>query len=178
MTKVQRCCLTLLCCILSAAPATAADPSASAEIVALEIRNLSTSVDRLTQLLFEQQENKQQDEVLRKLDIAVAYLNFRSRRIEMLERDKQSSQTVKTRLEDIIQQVQRRAEKLEDTDQDSPSAREENDTARKETQEQLKMLTQRLARVDETLFDFDNQIIELRNQLDDVEGFVERHLEL
>ena len=39
-------------------------------------------------------------------------------------------------------------------------------------------MKQRLARVDETLFDFDNQIIELRNQLDDVEGFVERHLEL
>ena len=158
--------------------ATAQDAAEQAELIALEIRNLSTSLDSLAQLLFEQGQQKEQDAVLRKLDIAVAYLNFRSRRIEMLERDKQNSQTMKNRLEDIIQQVETRAEKLEDNDQNDPDTKEANDTARKETLEQLKMMKQRLARVDETLFDFDNQIIELRNQLDDVEGFVERHLEL
>lgn len=167
----------LLFCLLPLT-ATANDAAEQAEIIALEIRNLSTSVDRLTQLLFERQEQKQQEEVLRKLDIAVAYLNFRSRRIEMLERDKQNNQTMKTRLEDIIQQIETRAEKLEEDNQDDPAAEEANEIARKETQEQLKMMKQRLARVDETLFDFDNQIVELRNQLDDVEGFVERHLEL
>ncbi len=40
------------------------------------------------------------------------------------------------------------------------------------------MLKQRLERVDVKVLDFDNRILELRNQLDDVEGFVERHLEL
>jgi predicted nuclease with TOPRIM domain len=157
--------------------AVAADQTATAELIALEIRNLSTSVDRLTQLLYEQGQQEQQDVILRKLDIAVAYLNFRSRRIEMLERDKQNSQTTKTRLEDIIGQLETRVEQLEDSEQGDTDG-EANETARQETEEQLKMLKQRLARVDETLFDFDNQIIELRNQLDDVEGFVERHLEL
>lgn len=158
--------------------ATANEATEQAEIIALEIRNLSTSVDSLAQLLFEQGQLKQQDAVLRKLDIAVAYLNFRSRRIEMLERDKQNSQAMKNRLEDIIQQVETRAEQLEDNHQDDADAREANETARQETLEQLKMMKQRLARIDDSLFDFDNQIIELRNQLDDVEGFVERHLEL
>jgi len=160
-----------------ASPAVAANQTAAAELIALEIRNLSTSVDRLTQLLFEQGQQEQQEVILRKLDIAVAYLNFRSRRIEMLERDKQNSQASKNRLEDIIGQLENRVEQFEDNDQDNAD-NEANETARQETEEQLKMLKQRLARVDETLFDFDNQIIELRNQLDDVEGFVERHLEL
>ena len=158
--------------------AIAIDSTEQAEIIALEIRNLSTSVDRLTQLLYEQAQQDQQDVVLRKLDIAVSYLNFRSRRIEMLERDKQNSQTTKNRLEDIIGQLEGRVEQLEENDQDDATDQEANETARNETLEQVKMLKQRLARVDATLFDFDNQIIDLRTQLDDVEGFVERHLEL
>lgn len=156
-------------------PATAGE---DAEIISLEIRNLSTSVDRLTQLLYEQQQDSKQDEVLRKLDIAVAYLNFRSRRIEMLERDKQNSEGTKNRLEDIIKQLESRLEQFEDVDPGNTAENEENTTAKNETLEQLKMLKQRLARVDEKLFDYDNQIVELRNQLDNVEGFVERHLEL
>ena len=168
--------LLLFCCFYPAI-SVAANQSEAAELIALEIRNLSTSVDRLTQLLYEQGQQEQQDVILRKLDIAVAYLNFRSRRIEMLERDKQNSETTKTRLEDIIGQLESRIEQLEDSGQDNADS-EANENARKETEEQLKMLKQRLARIDEILFDYDNQIIELRNQLDNVEGFVERHLEL
>jgi len=166
--------LIALLCILMPLHASANE---DAEIIALEIRNLSTSVDRLTQLLYEQKQKQEQGDVLRKLDIAVSYLNFRSRRIEMLERDRQNSHTTKTRLEDIIQQLENRLEQLENTDTEDGTA-DNNRTARNETLEQIKMFKQRLARVDDKLIDFDNQIVELRNQLDDVEGFVERHLEL
>lgn len=169
--------LTLICCQLTSAPAIATENDA-AELISLEIRNLATSVDRLTQLLYEQGQQDRQDTVLRKLDIAVAYLNFRSRRIEMLERDKQNNQSVKNRLEDIIQQMENRLTQLEEESQEDPSSKEANETARQETLEQIKMMKQRLARVDEALIDYDNQIVELRNQLDDVEGYVERHLEL
>ncbi len=166
--------LLLLCCLLP----TTAWSSDEAELIALEIRNLSASVDRLTQLLYEQAEKKQNDEVLRKLDIAVSYLNFRSRRIEMLERDQQNNQANKTRLEDFIQQVEARLKQLDEAENTDPAEIEQNKRARAETADQLTMLKQRLARVDETLFEYDNQIAELRNQLDNVEGFVERHLEL
>ncbi len=168
----------LLLCFFPLVSTAAGETDEQVEIIALEIRNLSTSVDSLAQLLFEQGQQKEQDAILRKLDIAVAYLNFRSRRIEMLERDKQNNQNMKNRLEDIIQQIETRAEQLEEKAQDDPAAREANENSRQETLEQLKMMKQRLARVENTLFDFDNQIVELRNQLDDVEGFVERHLEL
>lgn len=168
----------LLLCLILPVSAFAIDDEANAEIVALEIRNLSTSVDRLTQLLYGQVQQKEQDSMLRKLDIAVAYLNFRSRRIEMLERDLQNSQSMKSRLEDILLQIETRLEQIEDSDRTGPEAADAADQAQKETLEQQKMLKQRLARTDEKILDYDNRIIELRNQLDDVEGFVERHLEL
>lgn len=169
--------LALLGCLLPATPATALENDA-AELIALEIRNLSTSVDRLTQLLYDQGQQDQQETVLRKLDIAVAYLNFRSRRIEMLERDKQNNEALKHRLEDILQQMDTRLAQLEEEAQDDPAIKDANDSARQETLEQIKIMKQRLTRVEETLIDYENQIVELRNQLDDVEGFVERHLEL
>jgi chromosome segregation ATPase len=156
----------------------AADDADTAEIIALEIRNLSTSVDRLTRLLYDQGQQEQQDVILRKLDIAVAYLNFRSRRIEMLERDLQNNQTMKTRLEDIIKQWEGRLEQIEEQERANNGNSSDDQLSRQEAQEQLKMLKQRLARTDAKIIDFDNRVIELRNQLDDVEAFVERHLEL
>lgn len=170
--------VTILICSLLPRTAAAAEESASAEIIALEIRNLSTSVDRLTRLLYDQGQQKQQDAMLRKLDIAVAYLNFRSRRIEALERDLQNSRSMKTRLEDFIQQVDNRLEQIEENSRNDSTTDESTDQVRNETLEQRKMLKQRLSRADENILDFENRLIELRNQLDDVEGFVERHLEL
>lgn len=158
--------------------AQAADESATAEIISLEIRNLSTSVDRLTRLIYDQGQQKNEDMVLRKLDIAVAYLNFRSRRIEQLERDKQRTGASKTRFEDVIRQWEQRIEQLDSQSANTQGTPNNSDQAKQEAEEQLKMLKQRLARVDTELLDYDNKIIELQSQLDSVEAFVERHLEL
>lgn len=156
----------------------AAEESATAEIVALEIRNLSTSVDRLTELLYSQTQQNNRQTILRKLDIAIAYLNFRSRRIEQLERDKQRSNTAKTRFEDIIRQWEQRIEQLEEQDISNQGTQKNSRLSKLEAQEQLKMLKQRLARADSELLEYDNKITELQSQLDSVEDFVERHLEL
>lgn len=112
--------LVPLLCLCLLLQAHAEEESINAEIVALEIRNLSTSVDRLTELLYSQAKQNDQNQVLRKLDIAVAYLTFRSRRIERLERDKQRAANSKTRLEDVIQQWEQRIEKLEEQTTDTP----------------------------------------------------------
>lgn len=170
--------LLMLLLILSLPrPTQAAEESATAEIIALEIRNLSTSVDRLTRLLYDQDQQKTDDMMLRKLDIAIAYLNFRSRRIEQLERDKQRTAAGKTRFEDVIQQWEQRVEQLAEQG-DSQGIQNNNDRPRQEAEEQLKVLKQRLARVDTELLEYDNKIIELQSQLDSIESFVERHLEL
>ena len=173
--------LPLLCLLLIVSlplQSQAADESATAEIISLEIRSLSTSVDRLTDLLYSQAQQNNQDTVLRKLDIAVAYLNLRSRRIEQLERDKQRSNNSKTRFEDVIRQWEQRVEQIEEQDGNDQGTQKKNELSKQEAQEQLKMLKQRLARVDTELLEYDNKIIELQSQLDSVEDYVERHLEL
>ncbi|HEY5674797.1 MAG TPA: hypothetical protein VIR78_13905 [Malonomonas sp.] len=169
--------LALLCLCLPLA-ARAADESENAEIIALEIRNLSTSVDRLTRLLYDQGQQQADDQILRKLDIAVAYLNFRSRRIEQLERDQQRTSASRTRFEDVIQQWEQRIELLEAQRGNAQGIQNDNEAANQEAQEQLKMLKQRLARVDTELLEYDNKILELQGQLDNVEAFVERHLDI
>ncbi len=150
---------------------------ASAEMIALEIRNLSTSVDRLTRLLYDQGLQKEQDDILRKLDIAVAYLNFRSRRIEVLERDLQGSRSTRSRLEDVIRQWEQRLERIEQA-ADSSTPPEQVDLNRDEAAQQLKMLRQRLSRLDGEIVGYENRVIELQNDLDSVESFVERNLKL
>jgi len=49
----------------------------------------------------------QQNASLRKLDIAFAYLNFRSRRIEMFEHDLQLARNIRNRLNDVLELFRR-----------------------------------------------------------------------
>jgi chromosome segregation ATPase len=170
--------LLLLLCASLPLQTQAAEESVTAEIISLEIRNLSSSVDRLTRLIYDQTQLNNQDRDLRKLDIAVAYLNFRSRRIEQLERDKQRSVAAKTRLEDVINQWEQRIELFAEQAANNQGVQHNTEQAKQEAQEQLKMLKQRLTRVDTDLLEYDNKIVELQTQLDSIEAFVERHLEL
>jgi len=170
--------LFLLCGSLLPPSAHAVDQLADAEMIALEIRNLSTSVDRLTNLLYDRAQQQTQEEVLRKLDIAVAYLNFRSRRIEMLERDLLNSRSMKTRLEDVMRQWEKRVNELEETGKTNTTEQANGELQTEEAKEQMKLLKQRVARVDTEIVDFENRILELRDQLDSVESYVEKHLQL
>ncbi len=170
--------LFLLLALVSPQPARAQLDQATAEIIALEIRNLSTSVDRLTRLLYDQAVKNEEDAVLRKLDIAVAYLNFRSRRIETLERDLQNTRSTKTRMEDVIRQWEQRMELLEQQSSDTSGPSGEAEVSRDEANQQLKMLKRRLAHLDSEILNYENNVSELQNQVDSVESFVERHLEL
>jgi len=170
--------LALLCGSLLPHSANAADQLADVELIALEIRNLSTSVDRLTNLLYDQAQQQNQEEVLRKLDIAVAYLNFRSRRIEMLERDLLNSRSMKTRLEDVMRQWEKRVNELEETGKTNTTGQANGELQTEEAKEQMKLLKQRLTRVDTEIVDFENRILELRDQLNSVESYVEKHLQL
>lgn len=171
------CLILLLACCLASQPSTAAEAATDTDLIALEIRNLSTSVDRLTDLLYQQAQQNSQQDLLRKLDIAVSYLNFRSRRIEMIERDMRSSASLKTRLEDVIQQWEQRLEDLENSRQ-TGQLQDTDDQEVEEAKEQLKMLKQRLSRMDTEIIQYENRITELRERLDSVESFVEKNLQL
>lgn len=177
-TKTLQLLALLLFCLPLLAAAASPEKPAGDELIAGEIRNLATSVDRLTQLLSDQAQQQRQDTTLRKLDIAVDYLNFRSRRIEMLEHDLSSSRTLKRNLEDVIRQWEKRVEELEEEANTGVPTFNGDNPPLAEAQDRLKMFKQRLTRTDAQIIDEENRLSELRNQLDSVEDYVEKHLEL
>ena len=175
---MRRLLLLLICVSLFSQSAAADDKLADAELIALEIRNLSTSVDRLTNLLYDHAQQRNQEEILRKLDIAVAYLNFRSRRVEVLERNLLNSRNTKTRLEDSIRQWEKRVRDLEDPSKTNASGRANPERQAEEGKEQLKILRQRLVPMETEIVDGENHLLELRDQLNSLENYVEKYLQL
>lgn len=159
--------------------ALASDLELQGESLAGEIQNLSTSIDRLAKLLEEQSKAGEKQTMFRKLDMAIAYLNFRSRRIEMLERDVRAAKNTKDRLEDILRHWQHREKQYENKIRNSPrSTAEETEQSREDAEYQSKTILERMTRLDGEIVALENRIAELQNQIDGVESFVHRNLEL
>ena len=144
-------------------------------MIAEELSTLSKSIDRLTEQMATQAESTRKDTTLRKLDVAIAYLNFRSRRIEMFERDLQSARTGRNRLDDVLEQLQREEENL------SQTYNNQNDTMQR-AHEDLKFrrlaVKDRINRMGEEIILLENRIMDMQSQIDSVESFVSRNLEL
>ncbi len=144
-------------------------------MVAEEIKALSTAVDNLAKQMAKQADSKHQDTNLRKLDIAIAYLNFRSRRIEMFDRDMQSMRTSRNRLDDVLEQFKREEEGM------SQSFDANQQEALERTREQLsfrkEVVKNRISRIDEEIILLENRIMDMQSQIDSVESFVQKNLD-
>lgn len=144
-------------------------------IIADEIKALSTAVDKLTRQLSEQKASSNEETTLRKLDIAIAYLNFRSRRIEMFEHDLQSSRAQRNRIEDVLEQFQREEDNLSRTFE--PNQQEELQRAREELRFRQQSIKDRRNRLDEEIILLENRVLDMQNQIDSIESFVQKNLE-
>jgi hypothetical protein len=150
-----------------------------AEVSAAGTERLAQALERLTQLLETQAAAQQEGKQLRKLDIVIAYLNFRSRRIELMERDLNQKRTERDRYEDTLANWQKRQELfLKNLEESTPDEKKELEQALKEFDFQTKSLEQRLARAEEAIIIQENRIAELQEQLDSAEAYVQQHLEL
>ena len=156
------------------APAIAAEQVASDTLVAQELHSLASSIDNLAKLLIERPAELDQETRLRKLDIAISYLNFRSRRIEMFERDLQSSRSTRNRLEDVLNQFQREEENLAQTFDGNP---DNISRAREELEMRREVIKTRISRMDEEIILLENRIMDMQSQLDSVEDYVQKNLE-
>jgi len=145
---------------------------------------LAASIDRLTAAI--ERMNQQQlasatsgqDDLLRRLSLAVAYLDYRSRRIEALEREMSENRNLQDRLDDYMRQIDRREDALEESLRDNPQTpREEADQARKELDNQRKMVVDRIARIDGKMIQLENEITDLKHQLVPIEQFIQNNLE-
>ena len=165
--------LAIYLCLASSAAVASNDRSEA--MIAGELSTLATAIDNLARQLQSQAGSSQQDIKLRKLDIAVAYLNFRSRRIEMVERDLQAARTNRNRLDDVWVQFQREEENLSrsfDANQEEAVQR-----AREELKFRRQAVKDRISRMEEEIILLENRLMDMQSQIDSVESYVQKNLE-
>ena len=167
-------CFLALCLCLSS-NVVAAQNDLDDAMIAEELRALSTAINSLAQQMETQAAGASKDITLRKLDIAIAYLNFRSRRIEMFERDLQTARTSRNRLDDLQEQFQNEEENLSQSF--DSSQKDAMQRAREEMQFRQRALKDRINRLDEQIILLENRTMDMQSQIDSVESFVQKNLD-
>jgi len=170
--------IVFLTVMMSSLPAPAQEPQGSDQL-ASELRRLSASVDRLTERLDAQSKERQEDIGYRKLELAIAYLNFRTRRIESLEREIESTKSLRTRMEDSLPMFSERISELEADMQEYPQgAPQELKESHKGLLMQYTLAKERIARLGDQIILRENLLYELQTEIRDVEDFVQKNLEM
>ncbi|PLX89486.1 MAG: hypothetical protein C0618_01140 [Desulfuromonas sp.] len=170
----------MVCIIALTQPAFAAEQSPAPTTDPLTSTDrLAAAIETLTNQLATQGEYAKKDEELRKLDIAISYLNFRHRRIERLETELDREISERDQLEDLARQWSERQEQL------ISSIEEAGSTDKKELEKEKsnydirkKALEQRIFRLSEEIIVKQNRIADLNEQLDTVERYVRQNLTL
>ena len=147
----------------------------SAEIVR-ELKALNASVERLAAALEAQTGSNTQDLQYQKLNLAIAYLNFRSRRIESLERDVQETRSAKAQIESTLNVWLERQQEMARGDSSLPS--EDERLRSEEIQIRIDLVRERISNLDSEIVSLESRIYELQSQIDSVEEFVQKNLAL
>lgn len=151
-------------------------PSQEDAPVAAELNALTISIDRLTGVLEAQSGVDDDDLLYQKLNLAIAYLNFRSRRIEALEQDVQANRSAKAQIESTLNVWLERQQEM--AANDSGLASEEVRQRHDDVQMRIDLVKERLERLDNEIVSLESKIYELQGQIDSVEEFVQRNLAL
>ncbi|MDH3999072.1 MAG: hypothetical protein OET90_09580 [Desulfuromonadales bacterium] len=173
MKKIVLSGLISIALFMSSAPCVALEAASNPELEQ-ELRLLAQSIDNLTRQL-KVGANATEQRKLHQLDIAIAYLNFRSRRIEMFERELQSNRAMRNRLSDSLAQFQQEEDNLPQFF--DGNQQEELRRAKSELELRKKMISDRLNRIDEEIILLENRIMEMQDQIDSVESFVQKNLD-
>lgn len=151
-----------------ASPVYAADDSR----LAAELQNLNQSLQTLQQLMKEQL-------AANRLNTAIAYLNFRSRKIEVLERDLEGMKKDRERLLGFLEDLEQRGAQLEAEKRNNPSlSSQELNQAKEELELRRGMVKKRAELLENESLAIEIKIGELRSQIDSVERFVQSNLGL
>lgn len=138
--------------------------------LATELQNLNQSLQNLQKLMKEQL-------TANRLNTAIAYLNFRSRKIEVLERDLESVNKDRDRLQGFLDDMEQRSARLEEEKRNSPSLSSRDFNLAKQELEQRKgLIKKRAEQLGSESLAIEIKIGELRSQIDSIEHFVESNL--
>lgn len=168
-------CLSAL--LLSAPCLGAAGPAADRSLAA-EIEKLTIAIERLADLQEAERQLTEQDILSRKLDTAIAYLNFRSRRIEMLEQDLQETRVGRNQMDTILIQLEEKGRLLDaEARSGTIGSSREAVKARREHELRVKLFEERMEQMDQEMVLLENKIQGLQDEISSVESFVQRNLE-
>lgn len=144
------------------------------------LERIARALEALVRLQEQQTSNERREErQLRKLEIAISYLNFRSRRIELLDQDLNVMKSDQRRIEDALNTWQEREDLLLREIEGKPSEqREDLELSLKELQLRIKGLEQRRDSLEEEIIIQKNRIVDLQDELTAVESYVQQHLKL
>jgi prefoldin subunit 5 len=160
------------CCLVI--PAAAAQEKSVNAPRTSELAALTAAIDNLAAQLAQKSGDSGQDINLRKLDIAISYLNFRSRRIEMFERELQTMRTSRNRLDDMVEQLRQEEESL--TQAFGSGQPDVTRKAREDLRFRKKVILDRIERFDSEIVMLENRVSEMQHQIDNVESFVQKNM--
>jgi len=146
--------------------------------VALEVFQMTQSMDELIELLKEDRQQRKGDVKLQKLEIAVSYLNFRSRRIEAKEKDLKEKRQSRDRMEELVAKIESDPEQWERFDKNANSNPIPSSFEQKPSEYRLKMLKERVEKLDTEIVSLETEIVDLSRELTEFETFVQKNLEL
>lgn len=147
--------------------------------IALEVFQMTESLEELIQLLKEGKANDEIAAELQKLEIAVNYLSFRSRRIESKEQDLRDKKLARDRIKELVAKIKDNPEQWE---------RFDNNTQRQSQTQQmsqesplnyrLRQLVARAEALDSEIITLEMDIADLNGDINEFEEFVERKLKM
>lgn len=166
--------MTLLVLLPLTAPAQSAIPAAAAQG---DIAQLTRSLDGLIQLLKAQQSRSEQAVELQKLEIAISYLNFRSRRIEVKEKELQVLKDNRDRMKELFSEIKAQAEQREEDNKELRSLQPRQPSIA-ERFIQPALWQQRIDKLDGEIIILESEIRALSTSLAEFDSYVKKNLTL
>lgn len=155
-------------------------PAGAAEqkvVPPVTIEALTVAINRLATALEAEHKGASNKESLEKLNLAIAYLSFRSRRIEALERDITTMKNSRSNVEEAQKTWNERILALEERQKQSPGGvSEELSRMIEDARAQLTAFKERQSRLGDEIVQLENRNYELQREISVIEKFVERHL--
>jgi hypothetical protein len=171
---------TLIIALLLAAPvyAQTATPEQKSDI-ALEVFQMTQSMDELMQLLKEGKTQSDSAAELQKLEIAVTYLSFRSRRIESKEQDLRDRKLARDRMQELVTKIKDNPEQWERFDRTAQRQSQIQPTSQESPFDyRLRQLEERIETLDSEIISLEMEVIDLNREMSDVEAYIQKKLEL
>lgn len=175
MSQLLTVCVLFCLLLLPFSPAVAAEPKS---VPPVPVEALTVAVNRLAAALEAGQKSASNKESLEKLNLAIAYLSFRSRRIEVVERDITALKNTRNNFEDAQKTWTERILALEERQKENMGGPNGDLTKMiEDSKTQLAAFKERQARLGEEIIQLENRNYELQREISNIEKFVERHLD-